>query len=154
MYIIIGWTKPSFGCGCSQGIWRICNLQVLTDIWRHFMTHVSFLRPYPETKNNSSEQIVCIIWPQYMSWFIPSGTSVSSFMTQTFSRCFGLSSKFSDDIVRIFLSCSMIMNFLWFLKLWSCLLKCLPAGIGLGFLTSFLWLLTLILNGVSDLPMY
>ena len=36
----------------------------------------------------------------------------------------------------------------------SCLLKCLQAGIALGFLTSFLWLLSLMLNGVSDLATY
>ena len=33
-------------------------------------------------------------------------------------------------------------------------LKCLEAGIELGFLTSFLWLLSLMLNVVSDLPTY
>ena len=57
------------------------------------------------------------------------------------------------DVMRMFLSCSM-MIFSWLLKSWSCLLKCLQAGIALEFLTSFLWLLSLMLNGVSDLPTY
>ena len=60
----------------------------------------------------------------------------------------------SVDVVRMFLSCSMIMIFPWLLKSWSCLLKCLQTGIALGFLTSFLWLLSLMLNGVSYLPTY
>ena len=58
------------------------------------------------------------------------------------------------DVMRMFLSCSMIIIFSWLLKSWSCLLKCLQAGIALEFLTSFLWLLSLMLNGVSDLPTY
>ena len=50
------------------------------------------------------------------------------------------------DVMRMFLSCSM-MIFSWLLKSWSCLLKCLQAGIALEFLTSFLWLLSLMLIG-------
>ena len=60
----------------------------------------------------------------------------------------------SVDDMRMFFSCSMIVIFSWLLKSWSCLLKCLQAGIALEFLTSFLWLLSLMLNGVSDIPTY
>ena len=63
------------------------------------------------------------------------------------SPCFSL-----YTFVRMFLSCSMIMTFPSLLKSWSCLLKCLQAGIALGILTSFLWLLSLMLKGVPDLP--
>ena len=52
IYIYIGWTRwngdttsknklffaTSFSCGRSQGICQICDLQVLKDIWCHFMT--------------------------------------------------------------------------------------------------------------------
>ena len=138
----------------SQGKCRICDLQVLKDIWRHFTTDVSYFVPYAETKNNEDEWKVCMKWIQFRSWFRPSGTKVSSFIIQKFSRCFSLSFNVSVDVVRMFLSCSMIMIFPWLLKSWSCLLKCLQAGIALGFLTSFLWLLSLMLNGVSDWPMY
>ena len=60
----------------------------------------------------------------------------------------------SVDVVRMFLSCSMIIIFPWLLKSWWCLLECLQAGIALGFSTSFLWLLSLMLKGVSDLSTY
>ena len=40
------------------------------------------------------------------------------------------------------------------LKSWLCLLKCLQAGNALGFLIFCLWLLSLLLNGASDLPTY
>ena len=62
--------------------------------------------------------------------------------------------KFSVVFLEIFLSCSMIMILPWLLKSWSCLLKCLEAGIASGVLTSFLLLLSLVLSGVSDLPTY
>ena len=126
----------------------------LKDIWHHFTTDVSYFRLYAETKNNRGEQKVCMKRIQFRSWFRPSGAKVSSFIIQKFSRCFSLSFNVSVDVVRMFLSCSMIMIFPWLLKSWSCLLKCLQAGIALGFLTSFLWLLSLMLNGVSDLPSY
>ena len=111
-------------------------------IWPHFMTDVSYLRPYEETNNNGAEKKVCMKWIQFRSWFI-----------QKFSHCFSLSFNVSVDVMQMFLSCSM-MIFPWLLKSWSCLLKCLQAGIALGFSTFFLWLLSLMLNGVSDLPMY
>ena len=126
----------SFGRGCSQGICRICDLQVLKDILRRFTTDLIYFRPCAETKNNGGERKVCMKWIQFRSWFRRSGAKVSV------------------DVVRMFLSCSMIMIFPWLLKSWSCLLKSLQAGIALGFLTSFLWLLSLMLNGVSDLPTY
>ena len=138
----------------SQGICRICDLQVLKDIWRHFTTDVSYFRPYAETENNGGERKDCMKWVQFRSCFRPSDAKVSSFIIQKFYRCFSLSFNVSVDVVRMFLSCSMIMIFPWLLKSWSCLLKCLQAGIALRFLTSFLWLLSLMLNGVSDLPTY
>ena len=66
VYICIGWMRwngdnasknklffpSSFGRGRFQGICRICDLQVLKYIWRHFTTDVSYFRPYAETKNN------------------------------------------------------------------------------------------------------
>ena len=137
----------SFDRGHFQEICRICDLQVLKDIWHYF-------GPYAETKNNGDEQKVCMKWIQFRSWLRPSGNKVSSFIIQKFSHCFSLSFNVSVDVVWIFLSCSMIMIFPWLLKSWSCLLKCLQAGITLGFLASFLWLLSLMLNGVSDWPTY
>ena len=164
----IGWTRwngdttsknklffrTSFGCGRSQGICRISDLQVQKDIWRCFTTDISYFGPYAETKNNGGEQKVCMKWIQFRSWFRPSGAKVSSFIIQKFYCCFSLSFNVSVDAVQIFLSCSVIIIFLWLLKSWSCLLKCLQAGIALGFLTSFLWLLSVMLNGVSGLSMY
>ena len=164
----IGWTRwngdttsknklffpTSFSRSHSQGICRICDLQVLKNIWRHFTTDVSYFRPYAETENNGGERKACMKWIQFRSCFRPSDAKVSSFIIQKFYRCFSLSFNVSVDVVRMFLSCSMIMIFPWLLKSWSCLLKCLQAGIALGFLTSFLWLLSLMLNGVSDLPTY
>ena len=134
----------SFGRGCSQGLSRICDLQVLKDIWRHFTADVSHFRPYTETKNNGCERKVCMKWIQFRSWLRPSGAKVSLSRN---SPCFCL-----YTFVRMFLSCSMIMTFPSLLKSWSCLLKCLQAGIALGILTSFLWLLSLMLKGVPDLP--
>ena len=127
----------------------------LKDIWHHFTTDVSYFRLYAETKNNRGEQKVCMKRIQFRSWFRPSGAKVSSFIIQKFSRCFSLSFNVSVDVVQMFLSCySMIRIFPWLLRSWSHLLKCLQAEIALGFLTSFLWLLSLMLNGVSDLPTY
>ena len=120
----------SFDRGHFQEICRICDLQVLKDIWHYF-------GPYAETKNNGDEQKVCMKWIQFRSWFRPSGIKVSSFIIQKFSRCFSLSFNVSVDIVQMFLSCSMIMIFPWLLKSWSWLLKCLQAGVVLGFLTPF-----------------
>ena len=144
----------SFSCGRSQGICQICDLQVLKDIWCHFMTDFSYFRPYAGTKSNGGEQKICMKLIQFRSWFRPSGAKVSSFIIQKFSHCFSLSFNVSVDVMRMFFSCSMIIIFSWLLKSWSCLLKCLQAGIALEFLTSFLWLLSLMLNGVSDLPTY
>ena len=168
IHIYIGWTrwngdttsknKPffatSFSCGRSQGICQICDLQVLKDIWCHFMTDFSYFRPYAGTKSNGGEQKICMKLIQFRSWFRPSGAKVSSFIIQKFSHCFSLSFNVSVDVMWMFFSCSMIIIFSWLLKSWSCLLKCLQAGIALEFLTSFLWLLSLMLNGVSDLPTY
>ena len=121
-------------------------------IWRNSTTDVSYFRPNAETKNNGSERKVCMKWIQFRSWIRPCGAKVSSFIIQKFSRCFSLSFSVSVDVVRMFLSCSMIMIYPWLLKSWLCLLKCLQTDIALGFLTSFQWLLSLMLNGVSDLP--
>ena len=107
------------------------------EYWRHLTTDVSYFGPYAETKNNGDEQKVCMKWIQFRSWFRPSGIKVSSFIIQKFSRCFSLSFNVSVDIVQMFLSCSMIMIFPWLLKSWSWLLKCLQAGVVLGFLTPF-----------------
>ena len=119
----------SFGRGRSQGICRHCHLQVLKDIWRHFRIDVSYVIRDAQTKNNGGKWKICIKWP----WFSPSGAKASSFIVLKFSRCFSLSFNVSDAVVWMFLSCSMIMMFPWLLKLWSCLLKCLQAGIALGF---------------------
>ena len=164
----IGWTRwngdttsknklffpTSFSRSHSQGICRICDLQVLKNIWRHFTTDVSYFRPYAETENNGGERKVCMKWIQFRFWFRPTGAKVSNFIIQKFSRYFNLSFNVSDDVVRMFLSCSIIMIFPWLLKSWLCLLRCWQGGIALEFLTSFLWLLSLMLNGVSDLPTY
>ena len=164
-YIYIGWTRwngdntskktiflTSFGHGRSQRMWWICHLQVLNDIWSYFNTDVSYISPYAETKYNGGERKVCMKWIQFRSWFRPSGVKASSFIIQKFYGSFSLSFNVSVDAVWMFLSCSIVMIFLGFLKPRPCLLKCLQAGIALGFLTSFLWLLSLMLNGISDFP--
>ena len=127
---------------------------MLKDIWRYFTTEVSYFRPCVETKTNSSERKVCIKSIQFRSWFSPGGAKFSSSIIQRFSRCFSLSFNVSVDFVLMFLKFSIIMNFHWLLKSWSYLLKCLQAGIALGFLKSFLGLLSLMLNDVSELPTY
>ena len=137
LVLLTWWSSP------SKQVCRICDLQVPKAISRHSTTGVSYYRPYAETKNNGKEREVCMKWIQFRSWFRPRGAKVSSFIIQKFSRCFSLSFNASVDVVRMFLSCSMIMIFRWLLKSWSCLLKCLQAGIAFGFLTSFLWLLSL-----------
>ena len=103
--------------------------QVLKDIWLHFTTDVSYFRPYAETKNNRGERKVCMKWIQFRSWFRPSGAKVSNFIIQKFSCCFSISFNVSVDAVRMFLSCSMIMIFLWLSMAWPCLLKCLQVDI-------------------------
>ena len=65
-------------------------------------------------------------------------------LSRSFLAVFSFSFNVSADIVRMFLSYSMIIVFPWLLKSWSCLLKCLQAGIELRFLTAFLWLLSLL----------
>ena len=110
----------SFSCGCSQGICQICDLQVLRDIWCHFMTDFSYFRPYAETKSNGGEQKICMKLIQFRSWFRPSGAKVSSFIIQKFSHCFSLSFNVSVDAVRMFLSCSMITIFPWLLHDRAC----------------------------------
>ena len=126
---------------------------MLKDIWRYFTTDVSYFRPYAETKYNGGEQKVYMKWMQFRFWFRPSGTKALSFIIQKFSGSFSLSFNVSVYVVRMILSCSMVIIFLWFLQSWSGLLKCFQADIALGFLASFLWLLSLMLNDVSDLPM-
>ena len=127
IYIYVGWTRwngdttsknklffpTSFGRGHSQGICWICDLQVLKEIWRHFTTYVSYFRLYAETKHNRGERKVFMKWIQFRSWFRPSDAKVSSFIIQKFSCCFRLSFNVSADSARMFLSCSMIMIFLW-----------------------------------------
>ena len=102
--------STSFGRGHSQGICRICDLQVLKDVWHYFTTDIGYFGPYAETKNNGGERKVCMKWIQFRSWFRPSGAKVSSFIIQKFSRCFSLSFNVSVDVVRMFLSCSMIIS--------------------------------------------
>ena len=89
-----------------------------------FYSDVSYFGPYAETKNNGSERKVCMKWIQFRSWFRPFGAEVSSLIIQKFSSCFSLSFNASVDVVGMFLSCSMMMIFLWLLRSWSCLLKC------------------------------
>ena len=141
----------SFGRGRSQWISRICDSEMLKGIWRYFMTDISYFRPYTGTKNNLK---VCMKWIQFRYWFRPCGAKVSSFIILRFFCCSSLSFNVSVDVMRMFLSRSMIMIFTWLLNSWLCLLKCLQPGIALGFLTTSLWLLSLMLNRVSDLPAY
>ena len=65
-------------------------------------------------------------------------------LSRSFLAVFSFSFNVSADIVRMFLSYSMIIVFPWLLKSWSCLLKCLQVGIELRVLTAFLWLLSLL----------
>ena len=60
MYLFLVISKYSLSIYNSPGICRICDLQVLKDIWRHFATDASYFRPYAETKNNGGERKVCI----------------------------------------------------------------------------------------------
>ena len=86
---------------------------MLKDMWRHFTTDASYFRPYVEMKNNEGERKVCMKWIQFRSWFRRSGAKVSRLIIQKFSRCFSLPFNVSVDVVRMFLSCSMIMIFPW-----------------------------------------
>ena len=70
-----------------------------------------FVIPYAETENNGGERKVYVKWIQFRSWLRPSGAKISSFIIQRFSRCFSLSFNFSVDVVRVFLSCSIIIIF-------------------------------------------
>ena len=72
-----------------------------------FAACVSYFRPYAETKSNGNEWKVCIKWIEFRSWFKPCGIKISSFIIQKFSHCFIL----PVDVVHMFLSCSMIINF-------------------------------------------
>ena len=65
-----------------------------------------------------------------------------------------LLSPVSVDVVLMVLSFSSKLSFLWLLKSWSCLYKCLQGGIALEFLISFMWLLSPMLTCVSDLPIF
>ena len=76
-----------------------------------FHNDANHFRPYVEKKNNGSEQNVCILWLQFRYWFKPYGAKVSSFIIQKFSRCFSLSFNISVDVVLMFLSSTLIMNF-------------------------------------------
>ena len=109
------------------------------------MIEVSCFRWYVETKSDGSEWKACIIWLQFSTWFRPCGTKFWSFIIQKFSAGFSLSFNVSADVVVMFLSYSMIINFSWLLKSWSCLLKCVLACIALEFLISVMWLLSLTL---------
>ena len=89
-------------------------------IWRHSMTDASYFKLYAETKNNGSEREVFMKKIQFRPWLRPCGSKVWSFIIQKFSRYFSLSFNVSNDAVRMFLSCSMIVIFPWLLKSWSC----------------------------------
>ena len=68
------------------------------------------ITPYAEKKIiEMNEKSAC-------NGFRPSSVKVSSFIIQKFSRCINLSFNVSIDAMRMFLSCSMIMVLLRFLK--------------------------------------
>ena len=125
--------------GCSMSFYEWCFF---------------FFRIYAETRNNGNERKICTTWLQQRFWFRPCDAKVSTFMIEKFCRCFSHSFNVSVDFVSMFLICSMIISFPWLLSLWSFLLKYFQAGAALGFLTSSLWLLSLMLNGVCHLPTY
>ena len=85
---------------------------VMKNILRHFTIEVSYFRPYAQTKNNGDERKVCMKWIQFRSCFRPSDAKVSSFIIQKYSSWFSLSFNVSVNVAGMFLSCSLIINFL------------------------------------------
>ena len=61
---------------------KLCDLQVLKDIWCHFTTDISYFRPYAETKNIYGTQHWRILWSSYrkLAWvgFEPTTTEFHS----------------------------------------------------------------------------
>ena len=99
-----------------------------------FASAEGYLTSFYDWKNNGGERKVYIKSIQFMSWVIASIDKVSSFIIHKIYCCFSLFFNVLVDVVRKFLSCFMMMIFLWLLKSWSCLLKCLHTGIALVFL--------------------
>ena len=117
--IYIRWTRwNGDNTSKNKGICWTCDLQVLKNIWLHFTTDVSYFWPSAELKNNGGERKVCVKWIQFRPWFRPCGAKVSSFIIKKIFHRFSLSFNVSVDVVRTFLSCSLIMNFPWLIKSW------------------------------------
>ena len=95
-----------------------------------------------------TENAVIGLLTLFSSWFSPLETSVSSLIIQKSSCRFSRSLRVSLLTFDISINCSIRVNFACFMKLWSCILKWLHAGIAFGLLTSFLWLFSLKLKGV------
>ena len=90
---------------------------------------------------------IFIIWSYILfnSLFRRFGCSVSS----TFSHLWRI-----DLLKFVLLSCSVITSFAWCLKVWPSMQQWFDAGMLSLMGTFFLWLLSLMLNWVSDLPTY
>ena len=103
----------------------ICKYKSIfsTQIFDVSLWLTSFFKSYAEKKANGSKQKVSLTWLQFRFWFRPFSTKVPSFIIKKFSCYFSLSFNVSIDIVRMLLSCTMIMNFVWLLKSWSGLFK-------------------------------
>ena len=166
-HICIGWKRWNGDNTSKSGLFfqlvsAVAVLKGHEDLWftsiedylTLFYNWRQFLRSHPETKNNGSEQTVCIIWlrlglgSDHVVWKSQVLWSRSFFTVLVFLLM-------SQLMLCMFLSCSMIMNFPWLLKPWSCFLKCLQAGIALGFLTPFCgywpycWILFLIYQHIE-----
>ena len=127
--------------------WKIYNFLIwyaFKQIWRQITEwyHSWFGVTHTARKLNLGD-INCISWIQFRSWLSPNGVTVFNFLIQKVSRVFSLSFSISLDVSSIS----------W-LKLCPVWLKCLPTGMALGSLSSFLWLFNCILKAFSAFPTY
>ena len=111
-------------------------------IWRHLASCETWMR-----------------W-NWWNWTLRSSTTVFLLSTKLLFNpfgCFGCSKFFSFNQsfdLAVFVSLSIMMNFVCLLKTWFFFWKCLYVNMASGFLKYLLWLFRVILKPVSDFPAY
>ena len=144
---------------------RVSAAAILKGIYSHLFSsgyRRFYLTPYvckyvimaSKMRIKWTENAVIGFLTLFSSWFSPLGAIVSSLMIQKSSRSFSRSLRVSLLTFDISVNCPMRVNFACFMKLWPCILKWLHAEIAFGLLTSFLWLFSFKLKGISDYPTY
>ena len=161
-HICIGWKRWNGDNNSKSGLFfqlvsAVAVLKGHEDLWftsiedylTLFYNWRQFLRPHPETKNNGSEQTVCIIWlrlglgSDHVVW--KSQVLWSRFLTvlvfllmSQLMLCMFLSYSYDNEFSMIFKTMIVLfeMSASWYcIRIFDTLL-----------------LLTLLLNAVSDLP--